>query len=120
MIVSSILGNFQQLVLEKGVKASLSSCVTAELKDSSSSSSCVTDDGKSKRIMSTSKASGGGVTIQYPMLEGDNYGVWAAKMKVFMRARGVWAAVEGDGAVEEIKDQEAFAAIPKLCLMPFS
>ena len=93
------------------MKASPSSCVTAELKDSSSSSSCVTDDGKSKRIMSTSKASGGGVTIQYPMLEGDNYGVWAAKMKIFMRARGVWAAVEGDGVVEEIKDQEAFAAI---------
>ena len=59
--------------------------------------------------MSTSKASGGGVTIQYPMLDGDNYGVWAAKMKIFMRARGVWAAVEGEGAVEETKDQEAFA-----------
>lgn len=61
--------------------------------------------------MSTSKASGGGVTIQYPMLDGDNYGVWAAKMKIFMRARGVWAAVEGEGAVEETKDQEAFAII---------
>lgn len=61
--------------------------------------------------MSTSKTSGGGVTIQYPMLDGDNYGVWAAKMKIFMRAGGVWAAVEGDRAVEETKDQESFAAI---------
>ncbi|KAE8797350.1 hypothetical protein D1007_27457 [Hordeum vulgare] len=78
----------------------------------SSPSCCVTDDGKSKkRIMSTSKANGDGVTIQYPMLDGDNYGVWTVKMKIFMRARGVWAAVEGEGAVEETKDQEAFTII---------
>ena len=80
--------------------------------DSSSPSSCVTDDGKStKMIMSTSKTRSGGVTVQYPMLESGNYGVWAAKMKIFMRAHGVWAAVEGDDKVDDTKDQEAFAVI---------
>ena len=63
-------------------------CVTVEYEDSSSPSSCVTDEGKLKKSsMSTPRARGGGVTIQYPMLEGDNYGVWAGKMKVFMRAQ---------------------------------
>jgi hypothetical protein len=61
--------------------------------------------------MSTSRARGGGVTIQYPMLECDNYGMWAAKMKVFMHAQGVWTAMEGNPKVDETKDEEAFAAI---------
>jgi hypothetical protein len=83
-----------------------------EEEDSSSPSSCVTDEGKSKkRIMSTSRARSGGVTIQYPMLEGDNYGMWAAKMKVFMRAQGVWTAIEGNPKINETKDEEAFAVI---------
>jgi hypothetical protein len=45
------------------------------------------------------------------MLEGDNYGVWAAKMKVFMRAQGVWTAIEGKPKIDDTKDEEAFAAI---------
>jgi hypothetical protein len=45
------------------------------------------------------------------MLEGDNYGVWAAKMKVFMRAQGVWTAIEGNPKIDETKDEEAFAVI---------
>ncbi|KAL6607829.1 hypothetical protein ACP70R_040892 [Stipagrostis hirtigluma subsp. patula] len=52
-----------------------------------------------------------GVTVRYPMLSENNYGVWAVKMKIFMRAQGVWAAVEGDEAVDEKKDQMALAAI---------
>jgi hypothetical protein len=100
------------LVSELRFEASPSSCVTVEEEDISSSSSCVTDEGKSKkRIMSTSKARSGGVTIQYPMLEGDNYGMWAAKMKVFMRAQGVWTAIEGNPKIDETNDEEAFAAI---------
>lgn len=61
--------------------------------------------------MSTSRARDGGVTIRYPMLEGDNYGVWAAKMKVFMRAQGVWTAIEGNPEIDMTRDEEAFAAI---------
>jgi hypothetical protein len=83
-----------------------------EEEDLSSPSSCVTSEGNSKkRIMSTSKARSGGVTIQYPMLEEDNYGMWAAKMKVFMRAQGVWTAIEGNSKIDETKDEEAFATI---------
>ncbi|KAL6638933.1 hypothetical protein ACP70R_023569 [Stipagrostis hirtigluma subsp. patula] len=52
-----------------------------------------------------------GVTVRYPMLSENNYGVWAVKMKIFMRAQGVWAAVEGDEAVDEKKEQMALAAI---------
>jgi hypothetical protein len=45
-------------------KPSPASCVTVEEEDSSSPSSCVTDEGNSKkRIMSTSRERGGGVTI---------------------------------------------------------
>nr|XP_051196780.1 uncharacterized protein LOC127310121 [Lolium perenne] len=58
-----------------------------------------------------SKARDGGVTIRYPMLEGDNYGVCAAKMKVFMRAQGVWMAIEGNPKIDDTKDEEALAAI---------
>ncbi|KAF0892521.1 hypothetical protein E2562_016822 [Oryza meyeriana var. granulata] len=52
-----------------------------------------------------------GVTVRYPMLLENNYGVWAVKMKIFMRAQGVWAAVEGDGVVDDKKGQMALAPI---------
>ncbi|KAG8074127.1 hypothetical protein GUJ93_ZPchr0006g44316 [Zizania palustris] len=52
-----------------------------------------------------------GVTLRYPVLAENNYGVWAVKMKIFMRAQGVWAAVEGNEAVDDKKDQMALAAI---------
>ena len=87
-------------------------CVTVEFEDSSSPSSSVTDDGKSKKkIMATPRTRDASVTIRYPMLEGDNYGVWAAKMKVFMRAQGVWTAIEGNPKIDDTKDEEAFAVI---------
>ena len=34
-----------------------------------------------------------GVILHYPKLLDNNYGVWATKMKIFMRAQGVWVAV---------------------------
>ncbi|XP_072150367.1 uncharacterized protein [Setaria viridis] len=52
-----------------------------------------------------------GVTLRYPMLTENNYGVWAVKMKIFMRAQGVWAAVVSKGDVDEKMDQMALAAI---------
>jgi hypothetical protein len=52
-----------------------------------------------------------GVTLRYPMLAENNYGVWAIKMKIFMRAQGVWAAVEIKGPVDEKMDQMALATI---------
>ncbi|CAN6299956.1 unnamed protein product [Urochloa humidicola] len=52
-----------------------------------------------------------GVTLRYPMLGENNYGVWAVKMKIFMRAQGVWAAVENKKDVDEKMDQMALAAI---------
>ncbi|CAN6281941.1 unnamed protein product [Urochloa humidicola] len=45
------------------------------------------------------------------MLAENNYGVWAVKMKIFMRAQGVWAAVENKKCVDEKMDQMALAAI---------
>ncbi|XP_039827208.1 uncharacterized protein LOC120688929 [Panicum virgatum] len=45
------------------------------------------------------------------MLSENNYGVWAVKMKIFMRAQGVWAAVVNKGGVDEKMDQMALAAI---------
>jgi starvation-inducible outer membrane lipoprotein len=36
----------------------------------------------------------GGVSIQYPMLNDTNYGLWTVKMKIIMKALGVWEEVE--------------------------
>ncbi|EAY92924.1 hypothetical protein OsI_14726 [Oryza sativa Indica Group] len=66
------------------------------------------DNDNSKLVVQQVKEAG--VTLRYPMLGENNYGVWAVKMKIFMRAQGVWAAVEGDAADEKI-DQMALAAI---------
>jgi hypothetical protein len=35
-----------------------------------------------------------GVALRYPTLVEENYDAWAVKMKIFMRAQGLWAAVE--------------------------
>jgi hypothetical protein len=45
------------------------------------------------------------------MLSENNYGVWAAKMKIFMHAQVVWAAMVNKGGVDEKMDQMALAAI---------
>ncbi|KAF0905136.1 hypothetical protein E2562_000933 [Oryza meyeriana var. granulata] len=52
-----------------------------------------------------------GVTLRYPMLSDNNYGVWTVKMKIFMRAQGVWATVVSKGDVDEKMDEMALAAI---------
>ncbi|KAF0890973.1 hypothetical protein E2562_005084 [Oryza meyeriana var. granulata] len=52
-----------------------------------------------------------GVTLRYPMLSENNYGVWVVKMKIFMRAQGVWPTVVCKKAVDEKMDQMALAAI---------
>jgi gag-polypeptide of LTR copia-type len=53
----------------------------------------------------------GGVPIQYPMLNDTNYGIWAVKMKIILKALGVWGGIEGSDQVDKDKDQGAFAAI---------
>jgi hypothetical protein len=52
-----------------------------------------------------------GVVLRYPTLAEDNYGAWAVMLKIFMRAQGLWAAVEGRQAVDDRLDQMAPAAI---------
>ncbi|CAL5003493.1 unnamed protein product [Urochloa decumbens] len=54
------------------------------------------------------------VSLHYPMLTRSNYTTWAIKMKVFMRAQGVWDVVEYAGKKDELdtkKDHTALAAI---------
>ena len=54
------------------------------------------------------------VSLRYPMLTKSNYLAWSIKMKVSMRAQGVWHAVEPKDPkvpIEEKKDQMALAAI---------
>ncbi|CAL5078062.1 unnamed protein product [Urochloa decumbens] len=54
------------------------------------------------------------VSLHYLMLTRSNYTTWAIKMKVFMRAQGVWDIVEYNGKKEELDtkmDQTALAAI---------
>ncbi|CAN6224153.1 unnamed protein product [Urochloa humidicola] len=48
------------------------------------------------------------------MLTRSNYTTWAIKMKVFMRAQGVWDVLEYSGKKDELdtkKDQTTLAAI---------
>ena len=42
------------------------------------------------------KTKEGSVGLSYPMLTKSNYTTWSLKMKVFMKAQGVWGAIEGD------------------------
>ncbi|XP_062193554.1 uncharacterized protein LOC133896949 [Phragmites australis] len=54
------------------------------------------------------------VSLHYPMLTRSNYATWAIKMNVFIRAQGIWDAVEHDDPKEKVdmkKDQIALAAI---------
>ena len=51
------------------------------------------------------------MTLHYPKLSDNNYDVWAMKMKIFMGAQGVWAAVVNKGGVYEKMDQMALAAV---------
>lgn len=50
------------------------------------------------------------VSLHYPVLTRSNYATWAMKMKVYMRAQGVWDAIE-PGDADTRKDQMALAAI---------
>jgi transposase InsO family protein len=65
-------------------------------------------NGESKPPSTTTRV---GVPIQYPMLNDTNYNLWAVKMKIILRALGLWEAVESTGPVEKEKDQGALAAI---------
>ncbi|XP_074377724.1 uncharacterized protein LOC141719250 [Apium graveolens] len=64
--------------------------------------------------METSKPKEGSVGLSYPLLTKSNYTVWSLKMKVFMKAQGVWDAIERKDPkkpVEEKTVQVALAAI---------
>ena len=52
-----------------------------------------------------------GVILHYPKLLDNNYGVWATKMKIFMRAQGVWVVVVNKVGVDEKMDQMALSAV---------
>ena len=52
--------------------------------------------------------------LSYPMLTRSNYTTWSLKMKVFMKAQGVWGAIEQkdpEVTVDERTVQVALAAI---------
>lgn len=49
--------------------------------------------------------------MQYPLLTRSNYTAWAIKMKVYLKAQGVWGAIKSEKEVDESQDQMALAAI---------
>ncbi|XP_074359954.1 uncharacterized protein LOC141700075 [Apium graveolens] len=62
----------------------------------------------------TSKLKEGAIGLNYPMLARSNYTAWALKMKVFMKAQGVWNAIENKekgAAVDDRQDKIALATI---------
>ncbi|XP_074378561.1 uncharacterized protein LOC141720104 [Apium graveolens] len=64
--------------------------------------------------METPRTKEGDVVVNYPMLTKSNYTAWSLKMKVFMKAQGVWGAIEQKeprAAVDERTVQMALAAI---------
>lgn len=50
------------------------------------------------------------LTLQYPMLTKDNYTVWSIEMKAYLKAQGLWEAID-EAEAETRKDQMALAAI---------
>lgn len=72
-------------------------CSCTPIKSRPSSPRNITSDGGVLKIAdgSVSKAAAheGSISLLYPMLMRSNYTTWAVKMKVFMRAQGVWNAI---------------------------
>ncbi|XP_074360285.1 RNA pseudouridine synthase 5-like [Apium graveolens] len=67
-----------------------------------------------KMTTETNKLKEGAIGLNYPMLARSNYTAWALKMKVFMKAQGVWNAVEKKekgGVVDDRQDKIALATI---------
>ncbi|XP_022925331.1 uncharacterized protein LOC111432621 [Cucurbita moschata] len=67
-----------------------------------------------KIMSSKSTTKEGLVSLQYPTLSRTNYSAWAMKMKVYLRAQGVWDAIESTeslDSLDERNDQMALAAI---------
>ncbi|XP_074322914.1 uncharacterized protein LOC141659884 [Apium graveolens] len=60
-----------------------------------------------------SKAKESSIGLSYPMLTRNNYTAWSLKMKVFMKAQGVWSAIENESktTVDDKTVQVALAAI---------
>lgn len=64
--------------------------------------------------METSNTKEGSFGLSYPKLTKTNYTAWAIKMKIFMRAHGVWEAIEPKdpkATVKEKTDKRALAMI---------
>lgn len=59
----------------------------------------------------SSSAQESSVSLQYPLLTRSNYTAWAIKMKVYLKAQGVWGAIKSEKEVDESQDQMALAAI---------
>lgn len=59
----------------------------------------VTDTTTSKAL-----AREGIVSFQYSLLTRSNYAVWAIKIKVYIKAQGVWEAINWEDAIHERKD----------------
>ncbi|XP_074377318.1 uncharacterized protein LOC141718838 [Apium graveolens] len=55
--------------------------------------------------MELSKAKDGSIGLSYPKLTRSNYTVWSLKMKVFMKAQGVWDAIETKDPKEIIDEK---------------
>ncbi|XP_074323483.1 uncharacterized protein LOC141660397 [Apium graveolens] len=56
----------------------------------------------------------GSIELSYPMLTRSNYTAWALKMKVFLKAQGVWCAIEQKDTktpVDDKTDKVALAMI---------
>lgn len=66
-----------------------------------------------QETMETSKVKESLVGLRYPMLTRNNYTAWSLKMKVSMKAQGVWSTIENDSKVivDEKMVQVAFATI---------
>lgn len=68
-------------------------------------------DELSDMALSKAPAMEGNVSFQYLLLTRSNYMVWAIKMKVFLKAQGVWDAIDSKFEVDNCKHQMALAAI---------
>ncbi|XP_074373445.1 uncharacterized protein LOC141713770 [Apium graveolens] len=56
----------------------------------------------------------GVVRLSYPMLAKNNYTTWSLKMKVFMRARGVWEAIENSDPKDVIYPRQVNVALTSI------
>ena len=49
--------------------------------------------------------------VKVEPFDGSNYVLWSYKMRMYLKSKGLWGVVSGEGMPDAVKEQQAHAAI---------